>query len=119
MKNLNQLKRKNLSLIGFLNAAKNKALDKACSRMIIKNDPHPLERAAERGATDAEIRDTLQNGIDAPAKRNRMAKIKIFPFGQIRNGKHYPEKRVEVIYLIENEAIITITVYVFYGKWEV
>ncbi len=30
----------------------------------------------------------------------------------------YHEKRVEVIYIIDNNVIITITVYVFYGKWE-
>lgn len=26
--------------------------------------------------------------------------------------------RVEVIYTVEGENIITVTVYVFYGKWE-
>ncbi len=87
--------------------------------MQIQLDPHTLERATERGASESEIRETLQNGSDIPAKRNRLAKAKVFPFDQIRNGKHYPEKRVEVIYVIEKETIIAITVYVFYGKWEV
>ena len=27
-------------------------------------------------------------------------------------------KRVEVFYLIDGDKIITVTVYVFYGKWE-
>jgi hypothetical protein len=28
------------------------------------------------------------------------------------------QKRVEVIYALEEETILTVTVYVFYGKWE-
>jgi len=30
----------------------------------------------------------------------------------------FPQKRVEVFYTIEEDVIITVTVYVFYGKWE-
>jgi hypothetical protein len=32
-------------------------------------------------------------------------------------SKFYPQKRVEVFYLIERSQIVTMTVYVFYGKW--
>jgi len=28
------------------------------------------------------------------------------------------QKKVEVFYLIEKDFVITVTVYVFYGKWE-
>jgi hypothetical protein len=30
----------------------------------------------------------------------------------------YKQKRVEVFYTFEENSFITITVYVFYGKWE-
>jgi len=30
----------------------------------------------------------------------------------------YEQKRVEVFYSEEEKAIITVTVYVFYGRWE-
>jgi hypothetical protein len=36
----------------------------------------------------------------------------------IRLGKFYEQKKVEVFYIIEKDTIITVTVYVFYGKWE-
>lgn len=85
--------------------------------MDIRIDPHTLERANERGANEAEIKDVLSNGEIIPAKRNRLAKGKVFPFDQERLGKHYAEKRIEVLYVIEEETIITVTVYVFYGKW--
>jgi hypothetical protein len=37
---------------------------------------------------------------------------------QERHGKYFQQKRVEVIYMIKGNVIITTTVYVFFGKWE-
>ncbi len=37
---------------------------------------------------------------------------------QERLGKYYEQKRVEVIYVEEQESIVTVTVYVFYGEWK-
>lgn len=87
--------------------------------MIIKIDPHTLQRAEERGATRDEIVDVIKHGIDIPAKYGRKAKAKVYPFNRSRQNKHYDEKRVEVVYDVFNSTIITVTVYVFYGKWEV
>jgi hypothetical protein len=47
-----------------------------------------------------------------------MAKSKIFPFKDYRNGKYYEQKKIEVYYVIEHNEIITVTVYVFFGKFE-
>ncbi len=60
----------------------------------------------------------LENGFSIPAKGNRLAKVKVYPFKRQRLGKRYEEKRVEVIYIQENEQIVTVTVYVFYGEWK-
>ena len=30
----------------------------------------------------------------------------------------YPQKRIEVFFVQEGEDLVTVTVYVFYGKWE-
>ena len=86
--------------------------------MKIKIDPHTLERAQERGTNAAEIKDVLNTGFEIPAKRYRKGKAKVFKFDQKRLNKFYEQKRVEVIYAVENDTIITITVYVFYGKWK-
>jgi len=40
--------------------------------MKIRVDPHTLQRALERGATEAEIREVCISGTEAPAKRGRM-----------------------------------------------
>ena len=87
--------------------------------MDIQVDPHTLERAEERGTNETEIRDVIEAGFPIPAKCGRIGKAKVYDFKQNRHNKYYDHKRVEVFYLIEVDKIITVTVYVFYGKWEV
>jgi hypothetical protein len=89
------------------------------SAMNIIIEPHTLIRAEERGTNNIEIIDVINTGYEAQAKNNRKCKFKVYEFNQERNGKIYKQKRVEVFYLIENEIIITVTVYVYYGNWEV
>ena len=54
--------------------------------MEIRIDPHTLERAEERGASEAEIRDVLAVGAAAPEKRGRFAKTQVCRFGQNSAG---------------------------------
>ena len=86
--------------------------------MEIQIDPHTLERAEERGTSEAEIEDVIHTGVSVAAKYGRIGKAKIYDFKQNRHNKYYEQKRVEVFYLIEGDQIITITVYVYYGKCE-
>ena len=86
--------------------------------MQIRIEAHTLQRAAERGTNAQEIEDVLRTGTDVIAKGGRRAKAKVYPFQQIRLGKYYEQKRVEVIYTVEGGTIVTVTVYVFYGRWE-
>jgi len=86
--------------------------------MKIQIEPHTLQRAEERGTNIEEIQIVLEHGTDIPARGNRKAKAKVFSFKRERLGKYYEEKRVEVIYLEEENIIITVTVYVFYGEWK-
>ena len=88
------------------------------SKMKVHIDPHSLERAEERGTDEDEIRDVIKTGLEIPARYRRKGKAKIYDYKQKRHGKFYDHKRVEVYYIIENDTIITVTVYVFYGRWE-
>ena len=85
--------------------------------MKIQIEPHTLIRAIERGATEYEIIETINNGINILGKSGRLGKSKVFLFENERNGKYFIEKKLDVYYLIENDIIITITVYAFYGKF--
>jgi hypothetical protein len=48
--------------------------------MKINIDPHTLERAEERGASEEEIEDVINTGFVIPAKYNRKGKAKIYDF---------------------------------------
>ena len=87
--------------------------------MEIQIDQHTLDRAEERGTNENEIIDVINTGFSISAKYGRIGKAKIYNFKQRRNRKYYEQRRVEVFYIVEKEVIITVTVYVFYGKWEV
>ncbi|MBI3582793.1 MAG: DUF4258 domain-containing protein [Nitrospinae bacterium] len=86
--------------------------------MDIQIDPHTLERAEERGTNEHEIKEVIQTGSSIPAKYGHIGKAKVYDYKQKRLNKYYEQKRVEVFYTIERDKIITITVYVFYGRWE-
>ena len=86
--------------------------------MKIKIDPHTLERAKERGTDEEEVEDVIETGSTIPAKHGRMGKAKVYEFKRERLGKYYEQKRVEVYYIIEENLVVTVTAYVFYGKWE-
>ena len=45
--------------------------------MKIQIDPHTLERAEERGANEAEIRDVIETGSPIEAKYGRLGKAKV------------------------------------------
>jgi hypothetical protein len=86
--------------------------------MEIQIDSHTLERAEDRGADEGQILDVILSGFDIPAKRGRCGKAKVYDFHRERQGKYYDQKRIEVFYVIEENRIVTVTVYVFYGRWE-
>lgn len=85
--------------------------------MQVRIEPHTLQRALERGASETEIIQTIEFGNDIPAKAGRLARAMIFSYDQERNGKFYDQKKLEVYYIIEHETIITVTVYVFFGNF--
>ena len=87
--------------------------------MKVQIDPHTLERAGERGTNEDEIKDVIETGFTIPAKYGRIGRAKVYNFKRKRQGKYYDQKRVEVFYVIEEGLVVTVTVYVFYGKWEV
>lgn len=82
-------------------------------------DQHTLLRAEERGTNEEEIKGVIRTGFNIPGKYSRVGKAKIYDFNQKRHGRFYNQKRVEVFYIEERDVIITVTVHVFYGKWEI
>jgi hypothetical protein len=71
-----------------------------------------------RGISEEEILDVLRSGQPVPAASGRLAKERAFPFGSLWRGRRYTQKKVKVVYVEEEGAIITVTAYAYYGEWE-
>lgn len=79
---------------------------------------HAKKRMLEGGATEEEIKEVLETGTDALAKYGKKAREKVLWFNQLRKGKFYQQKKIQVIYTEEAGEQAVITVFAFYGRWE-
>ena len=60
--------------------------------MNIQIEPHTLQRAIERGATENEIKDVIATGVNIFGKSERLGKPKLFSFSAVRK-KNTMKKR--------------------------
>ncbi len=85
--------------------------------MAFKLTEHAKERAIERGTTQEEIQMVLSDGKEIQVKEGRKGKEMIFEYGKEWLGKTYPQKKVKIIYIEEDNEVVIITIKVYYGKW--
>jgi len=69
------------------------------------------------GTSEEEVKTVLLLGTEISAKKGRKAKEMVFEYEKEWLGRIYPQKKVVVIYIEEDDEIVVITVKVFYGKW--
>ncbi|PIU55088.1 MAG: hypothetical protein COS88_05615 [Chloroflexi bacterium CG07_land_8_20_14_0_80_51_10] len=75
---------------------------------------HAKEQCAERGATEAEVRQAIEQGSREPAKLGRELCRFNFPFGRSWQGNVYAIKQVAPVIKEETDEIVVVTVYTFY-----
>ena len=81
--------------------------------------PHARERMAERGATEAGVRATLEQGERFPARFGRSCFRRDFPFDHTWRGREYRVKQVEAYAVQEAQGWLVITVLVkYFGEKE-
>lgn len=78
--------------------------------MIVRLHPHALERLAERGATEDEVRATVLGGEAFPAKFGRSGFRRNFHFDSMWRDRHYAIKQVEAFAVREGADWLVITV---------
>lgn len=78
--------------------------------MAIRIHPHAKERIKERGATEDEVKLTVEQGEKFPAKYNRTGFRRNFPFDNIWRGKYYKNKQLEVYAVKEDADWLAITI---------
>ena len=75
---------------------------------------HAREQAAERGATETEVKDAIRKGAREPARSGREICRYNYAFGRPWQGKSYAIKQVAAVIKEEGAEIVVITVYTFY-----
>lgn len=80
----------------------------------IRLTKHALEQCNERGATEAEARQAINDGTREPAKYGREMCRFNFEFNDFWQGNFYAIKQVAPVIKEEAEEVVVITVYTFY-----
>jgi hypothetical protein len=79
--------------------------------MEVRFHPHALERIEERGATENEVRATVEFGEKFPVKFDRVGFRRNFPFDHLWRGRLYSTKQLEVCAVEETPQVwLVITV---------
>jgi nitrite reductase/ring-hydroxylating ferredoxin subunit len=78
--------------------------------MSITIHPHARARLLERGATETEVTQTVENGEQFPAKFGRTGFRLNLPCNALWRKKSYNTKQVEVYAVQENDGWIVVTV---------
>jgi hypothetical protein len=76
--------------------------------------PHAYERMKERGATEAEVIETVRNGESFPAKYGRHGYRKNFRIKAAVGHRRYSAKQIEAYCVHEARSIVVVTVIVKY-----
>ncbi len=75
---------------------------------------HVMDQMVDRGTSEEEIKLTIRDGEEVPAKKGRKSYRKNFNFESFWKGKYYSTKQVIPIVKEESNKIVVITVYVYY-----
>jgi len=59
----------------------------------------------------------FRTGTSVPAGGGRLAKTKVYDYHGVWKGRHYDQQMVNVVYLVEGDVLVTVTVVVYYGRW--
>ena len=76
--------------------------------------PHARARLAERGATEAEVIATVQEGETFPARFDRVGFRRNYAYNALWRGRHYATKQVEAIAVEENGWLVLTVVVKFF-----
>ncbi len=78
--------------------------------MTVRFHSHARERMVERGATEDEVRVTVEQGERFPARFGRTGFRRNFPFDDEWRGRHYGTKQVEAFAVREGPDWLVISV---------
>ncbi len=75
---------------------------------------HARRRMAERGATEAEVLDTIREDTAEPARRGLVILRRNHSHDISWGGKHCAVKQVACVVAVQGDRLVIVTVYTFY-----
>ena len=75
---------------------------------------HARQQLEYRGATEADVVETIRSAPWTPAERGRLECRKDFAFGGVWNGVLYTTRQVRPIFVDEPGELVVVTLYVYY-----
>lgn len=73
----------------------------------------------ERGVTEQEVKEVIRRGRPSDARVPRLRLEMVFTAGYDWKGRPYPHKLVKAIFVRRGDEVVIVTVYSYYGRWEV
>lgn len=80
----------------------------------IRISGHARQQMAHRGASEDDVTMAIRSGNWGQAEGGRRDSRLDFPFNATWNGKHYATRQVRPVFVEEADAIVVVTVYVYY-----
>ena len=80
----------------------------------IRLSGHARQQLTYRGATEAEVAETIRSAEWQAAEGGRLECRKDFVFNSVWNRREYATKQVRPAFAEEAEEIVVVTVYVYY-----
>ena len=74
---------------------------------------HARERLS-RGATPEEVARAIREAPWKPEREGRWSATLEVPFSGVWNGRRYNAKQVRPVFVVEEEAIVVVTVYAYF-----
>ena len=84
----------------------------------IRVDPHTIENLSKRGTSEDEVIGVIRSGRVTRAKFGRYVARRVLTDGYEQNGRFYRHKEVSVVYALDGDIIVTVTVKTRFGFWE-
>lgn len=76
--------------------------------------PHARDSMRKRGASAEEVKEVIDSSKWQETKKGRFEAKQDFPHNAEWNGKFYKTKQVNPVFVVEDGAIVVITVFAFY-----
>jgi hypothetical protein len=80
----------------------------------IRFTAHARERLLNRGGTPEEVARAIREAPWKPEREGRWSATLEVPFSGVWNGRRYNAKQVRPVFVVEEEAIVVVTVYVYF-----